>query len=128
MAFGDVDNDGDIDLLLANEGGVARLFLNDLRKKGNWLIIRAFDSGLKRDAIGARVSMLVSGRQLSRLISPGYSFLSSNDHRAHFGLGEATSVDRLEVEWPGGTTEIFAGVKANQIITLKKGQGRRPGK
>ena len=128
LAFGDVDNDGDIDLLLANEGGVARLFLNDLKRKGNWLIVRALDPVLQRDAIGARVSVLVSGRQLSRLISPGYSFLSNNDHRAHFGLGEDTSVDRLEVEWPGGTTEIFAGVKANQIITLKKGQGRGRGK
>ncbi|NIR48782.1 CRTAC1 family protein [candidate division KSB1 bacterium] len=125
LAFGDVDNDGDIDLLLANSGDPARLFRNDLEKKGNWLIVRVFDSDLCRDAVGARVTLQVSGRRLSRFISPGYSFLSSNDHRAHFGLGMDTSIDRVEIQWPDGSTETFAGVRANQIITLKKGQGSK---
>lgn len=125
LAFGDVDNDGDIDLLLSNLGGPARLFRNDSEKKGNWLTVRAFDSGLRRDAIGAQISLRVAGKVLTRLVSPGYSFLSSNDCRAHFGLGNVDRVDEIEIEWPGagGIIETFGPFEANQFLTLNRGQG-----
>lgn len=122
LAFGDVDNDGDIDLLLANAGGKARLFYNDLPNKGNWLIVRAYDPELHRDAIGARITVQTASRRLSRFITPGYSFLSSNDHRAHFGLGAAANIDSLEIQWPDGTVEAFAGIEVNRVITLEKGR------
>ncbi|MFQ5823239.1 MAG: CRTAC1 family protein [bacterium] len=122
LAFGDVDNDGDIDLLVTNEGGLARLFRNDVKEKGHWLIIRAIDPILQRDALGAKITVLVAGRRLNRLIAPGYSFLCSNDPRVHFGLGTASAVDQIIVQWPDGTEETFPGIEADRIITLKKGQ------
>lgn len=122
LGFGDVDNDGDIDLLVTNEGSRTRLYRNDVEGKGHWLIIRAFDTDLNRDAIGARITVIVGERRLHQVIAPGYSYLCSNDPRAHFGLGAATSVDQILIKWPDGKTETFSGVAADQIITIKKGQ------
>jgi len=120
LAFGDIDNDGDIDLLVNNEGGPARLYRNDLPKKGHWLLIRAFDVKLKRDAIGAEVTVVCQGKRILRSASPAYSYLNSNDPRVHFGLGAATSVDSIIVRWADGTEQTFPGTKADQIITLNK--------
>ncbi len=122
LAFGDIDNDGDVDLLVNNTGSRARLFRNDSRPAGRWLNVRAVDPDLNRDALGARVTIVLSARRISRLIAPAYSFLSSNDARAHFGLGAANQVDEIHVEWPGGVVETFPGVQADQFVTLRKGQ------
>ncbi|MFQ5674503.1 MAG: CRTAC1 family protein, partial [bacterium] len=124
LAFGDVDNDGGVDLLVSNEGGYARLFLSKKNDKGAWLTVRAVDPALKRDAIGATVSVAIAGKRLTRLIAPGYSYLSSNDPRAHFGLGNNLKVDQIEVRWPGGGREIFPGNGVNKMITLLKGNGQ----
>lgn len=123
LALGDLDNDGDVDLLVTNEGGRARLLRNNGEEKGHWLMIRAVDPALRRDAIGAEVTVVVGEKRFHRLIAPGYSYLSSNDPRAHFGLGGATAVDQIQVQWPDGETETFLGVAADQIITLEKGHG-----
>jgi hypothetical protein len=114
LAFGDIDNDGDIDLLVTNCGGPARLYRNEA--KGHWLEIRAME--LNRDAIGARIVVEVNGKRLVRYIAPAYSYLCSNDARAHFGLGSATKVDRIEVQWLKGKTKVIEGVKADKILTL----------
>ncbi len=121
LAFGDVDNDGDIDLLVMNEGGNVQLFLNEVNGREHWLIIRAINPKLNRDAIGATITVLADGKRISRLIAPGYSFLSSNDPRVHFGLGAAKAVDQIIVRWLDGTEETFPGLNTDQIITLKKG-------
>jgi hypothetical protein len=120
LAFGDVDNDGDIDLLVNNEGGPARLYRNDSPKKGHWLLIRVIDPKLKRDAIGAEVRVTCQGKKLLRSVSPDYSYLNSNDPRVHFGLGSATSVDAITVRWPDGSEQSFPGMKADQLLTLQK--------
>jgi enediyne biosynthesis protein E4 len=122
LALGDIDNDGDIDLLVTNGGGPARLFRNDVSSKGHWIIVRV--RAWNRDATGAIVSIQESGKRNKRMIQPGYSYLSSNDPRAHFGLGNTTSVDEITVIWPDGKTEIFPRVKADQIITVEKGKGK----
>ncbi len=124
LAFGDVDNDGDIDLLVSNCGGPARLYRNDFLPKGHWLLIRAVDPALKRDAFGAKITVVAGEKNLTRWVNPGYSYLSSSDPRAHFGLGAATAVDQIVVEWPDGTTETFPGIKADQILTIRKGTGK----
>jgi hypothetical protein len=123
LAFGDIDNDGDIDLLVNNCGGPAHLFRNDFTPKGHWILIRAFDPALKRDAYGARITVNAAGKNLTRWVNPGYSYLSSNDPRVHFGLGSAISSD-IQILWPDGKNESFGSVKADQILTLRKGSGQ----
>ena len=124
LAFGDVDNDGDIDLLVTNDGGTTRLYRNDVKQKGHWLTIQAKDPSLKRDAIGATITVVTQGKRLTRFVTPAYSYLSYNDPRVHFGLGKATSADQISVVWPDGLSENFPGVKADQFILLEKGKGK----
>ena len=123
LVFGDVDNDGDIDLFVTNEGGRARLYRNDFRDKGNWLTVRAFDPTLNRDGYGAKIRVILNDKKILRLINPGYSFCSSNDPRAHFGLGLNSDPVKIVIEWPGGDTETYNGVAVNQFVTIKKGEG-----
>jgi hypothetical protein len=123
LAFGDVDNDGDIDLLVTNEGGKARLYRNDFENKGNWLLIRAYDPALHRDGYGSKVMIDVNGKTLLRMLNPCYSFCASNDPRVHVGLGSAEKVEKIIIQWPGGNKECFENITANQILTLEKGRG-----
>jgi hypothetical protein len=125
LAFGDYDSDGDVDLLVANTSARARLYRNDVEKKGDWLIVRAYEPELRRASPGARVTVVAGGRKIVRLAMPGESFLSSNDPRAHFGIPEGARIESIEVVWPDGVRERFAGVEMNQPITLSKGAGAR---
>jgi hypothetical protein len=124
LAFGDIDNDGDIDLLLSNEGGLARLFRNDVQNQGNWLTLRAFDPALKRDAYGAKIVVESATKKLLRLVNPGYSFLSSSDPRVHFGLGDDKTVEAITAIWPDGTSETYECPGVNRFMVLDKGFGR----
>ncbi|MFQ5627119.1 MAG: CRTAC1 family protein [bacterium] len=123
LAFGDVDNDGDLDLLVTNIGAPARLYRNDAVKSGNWLIVRVVDPALHRDTIGAEVTVYAESNVFKRLVLAGYSYLASHDVRVHFGLGKAETVDRIVVEWPGGKSEVFYGIAVNQFAVLEKGFG-----
>jgi hypothetical protein len=123
LAWGDIDNDGAVDLLVTTAAGPARLFRNVARRRGHWLTIRAVDPALGRDAIGAEVRVRAGGRQLVRLINPAASYLSSGDVRAHFGLGPAEHVDGVEVRWPDGTNEQFVVGSVDREFKLEKGKG-----
>lgn len=124
LATGDVDNDGDFDLLVTMVDGPARLLLNVGAKSGHWLIVRAVlpDSG-GRDALGARVTVMRGERRWGSVVAPGASYLSSQDPRLHFGLGEASQVDAIEVLWPDGRSERFAGGAADRQIVVEQGRG-----
>jgi enediyne biosynthesis protein E4 len=123
LAIGDIDNDGDLDLLVSNNGQDAELLRNDGGNRANALVVRLRGRAPNTDAIGARVRVTTgSGTQL-REVKAGSSYLSQNDLRPHFGLGMATRVDRLEVRWPSGRVDAYTDVVANQIVTIEEGKG-----
>jgi hypothetical protein len=124
LVCGDIDNDGAMDLLVTAVADRARLYRNVAPKRGHWLLVRALDPGLHRDAYGAEVTVQAAGRRLMRWINPGYSYLCSNDPRAHFGLGQADHVDAIEVVWPDGSQETFPAQPADHLVVLRKGDGR----
>jgi hypothetical protein len=125
LAVGDVDEDGDLDLLVANAGGSARLFRNQAPKVGHWLMVRAYDPALSRDAHGAVVTVTAGGKEYVRIANPGYGYLSSHDPRAHFGLPPDAAPEEIRVRWPDGVLERFPGGETNRHLTLRKGAGSR---
>ncbi len=124
LACGDIDGDGALDLLVTNVAGPARLYKNVAPNRGHWLMIRAIDPDLRRDAYGAEITVRAGERRWIRWLNPGYSYLCSNDPRAHFGLGETRKVDAIDVLWPDGNEETFPGRETDQVVVLRKGDGR----
>jgi hypothetical protein len=124
LAVGDVDNDGAPDLLVTVVGGKARLYRNVAPDRGHWLLVRALDPALKREAYGAEVVVKAGGRDRVLTLNPGYSYLCSNDPRGHFGLGTATAYDAIRVTWPDGTREEFPGGPADRLVTVNRGAGK----
>jgi hypothetical protein len=125
LACGDIDGDGAMDLLVTTVAAPARLYRNIAPKRGHWLLVRAIDPALRRDAYGATITVQAGERRWVSWVNPGQSFLCSNDPRAHFGLGPADRVDRIQVLWPDGVKEVFPGRRADQEIVLRRGQGRK---
>jgi hypothetical protein len=123
LASGDIDNDGDLDLLVTNNGQTADLLRNDGGNRQNALLVRTIGVKSNRDGVGARLRLTAGGRTQVREVKAGSSYLSQNDPRIHFGLGAATRVDRLEVRWPSGRTDTLQDVPANQIISIREGDG-----
>lgn len=125
LAAGDVDNDGDVDFLVTNGGGEVRLFRNDSPSDRHWLTVRALIPELNRVAIGAVVTVSLGEKRLYRYVTRGYSYLSTNDPRVHFGLGSATSIDSIVVRWPDGMRESFTVAGVDRIVTLERGRGTK---
>ena len=123
-AFGDYDNDGDIDALVLNLNDVPSLLRNDGGNSQNWIKIKLVGTKCNRTAIGARVRVITGNHVQMDEVHSGASVMSQSDLRLHFGLGKAQTVDLIEVKWP--TTqkiEKFTQVKANQILTIREGSG-----
>ena len=122
LAAGDIDNDGDLDLLVTNNGQSADLIRND-GDHGYALLVRLVGTQSNRDGIGARLRLTTGTRTQIREVKAGSSYLGQNDLRQHFGLGTNQRVDRLEVQWPSGRSDVVPNVSANQIITIREGDG-----
>ena len=117
-AFGDLDGDGGVDVVVLNRDGPVHVLRNVHAARGNWLGLRVVDEH-GRDALGAQVTMTVGGRKLSRGVRAAYGYCASSDPRVHVGLGAATAAENVTVRWPDGTTRSFGTLKANQIVELK---------
>ena len=127
-AFGDVDNDGDLDVLVTNNNGPARLLINHVGERGRWLGLRLVGGTGGRDMLGAKVGVFRSqGPPLWRRARADGSYASANDPRVLVGLGDAATVRRVLVVWPSGREEEWTDVGVGQWTTLKEGSGRRPG-
>ena len=124
-AFGDIDNDGDTDVLVANGAGPVRLLVNNLGSTHHWLGLRLVNTSAKRDMVGARVEVHHgSGPALVRRARADGSYASANDPRVLVGLGDSARTSRVRVTWPDGRTEEWSSVPADKYTTLTQGTAK----
>ncbi|MGH8101753.1 MAG: CRTAC1 family protein, partial [Chthoniobacterales bacterium] len=128
-AFGDYDNDGDIDVVVNTVNGFPQLMRCDSQVENNWLKIKAIGSKSNRSGIGARLKCVThppdetKPHQQTDEVRSGGSYISQNDLRVHFGIGKAEQVELLEIRWPSGAVDALKDVKPNQMIVVKEGEG-----
>jgi hypothetical protein len=124
-AFGDFDNDGDLDVLIVNMNEPPSLLRNDLQGKQNWLKIKLEGVKSNRSAIGARVIAHYGNKVQAQALVSQSSYYSCNDPRLHFGLGASTEA-AVDIYWPNGLHERFEQIAANQLVTIRESTGIVP--
>ena len=125
-AFADINNDGKIDIIVANNNGPLRLLLNETATKNHWLMAQLEGVRSNRMGLGARVGVLRDGQPtLWRRAHTDGSYLSAGDHRVHFGLGPSAVIRGVVVRWPTGEAEIWESPSVDRIVNLREGTGRR---
>ena len=117
-AFGDLDNDGDIDIVVSNLNDHPVILWNVTEHTSNWFILKLIGTSDNQSAIGTRVKIKVDQQIQIREVKSGSGYLSQSDLRLHFGLGQAKQIDQLEIHWPNGTTQQLNRVPGNQILTV----------
>ena len=122
LVVADLDNDGDLDVVISNAGARPEVLENTAIKQGHWLIVTALQYG--RDAIGALIQVRTGLRWRVQPLQPGSSYLSSSPTVAHFGLGDVDHIDELRVVWPDGSRETFPNPHIDQYLELQRGNGR----
>ena len=121
-AFGDIDNDGGVDVLVANRDAAPYLLRNVAAARGHWAQF-VVKTARGRDALGARLTVAAAGRTWRRDVRSGYSYLAANDPRVHVGVGAALTIASVDVTWPGGVVERFGPFGVDAIVTLRQGSG-----
>ena len=125
LIAGDLDNDGDVDLVIANNNGPARVLRNDAGSRQHWLGIRAVDGRYRRDAVQARITLARRGRTMLRRVHTDGSYGSASDPRVVFGLGDDAAAPSVRVEWPGGGVEEFKNLAVDRYWVLERGKPPR---
>jgi hypothetical protein len=120
-AFDDLDNDGDIDVVILNSRKGPTIMRNE-SVRGNWLQIKLAGTRTNRDAIGARVKVFAGDQTLVDEVHSGRGYQSDYGRRLHFGLGKREKIDRVEVHWPGGRTNVVAAPRLNALLTVTEGE------
>jgi len=123
-AFGDYDNDGDVDIVINNVNDRPDLYRTESDPSRHWLLVKLIGTQSNRSAIGARVRCIAGGVTQVQEVRGGGSYMSQNDLRVHFGLAGAAEVDRLQVRWPNGREEEWTGIAADRILALTEGTGK----
>ena len=123
-AFGDVDNDGDLDLLVSNSGQGPTLLINQIGQKKNWVLLKLIGTKSNRDAVGAKIAITTENGSQTDQVTGGGSYLSASDLRVHFGLGSSNIIKTLTIRWPSGTEDKLQDVKGNQILSIREGTAK----
>ena len=123
VAYGDYDNDGDVDLLVVRNVGPPQLLRNDQQSGNHWLIVATADEIGGGAVLNARITVAAGSRRWLREVRPHQSYQATSDPRVHFGLGAADRVDTLTVQWPDGRREQWRDIAADQIVTIERGAG-----
>jgi hypothetical protein len=122
-AYGDLDNDGDLDVVINVNNGPARLYRNDGGNRNNMLRVQTIGTSSNRDGIGARVEVVVRGQRMWQIVKTGSSYASQSELPLTFGLGAAAGADAVRVTWPSGRVDAIGALSANQLVTIQEGAG-----
>ncbi|RJP34251.1 MAG: CRTAC1 family protein [Candidatus Omnitrophota bacterium] len=122
-AFGDLDNDGDLDIVLSNMREKPTILINELQNENHWINLKLEGTKSNRDGIGTRVEVRAGETVQVNEVRAGGSYQSHYDLRLHFGLGKAAQVDEITLFWPSGQVDSYQNVKANQFVHLREGEG-----